>query len=185
MGGDLTPPPSPAASPRFVVAAAYDDFIGTKLEQIQIIKGWIGRDNKPRERVHRIAGKAGMPNHPELGVDEQTCETKPGGRKRLCAVWEDPLFDPLERAFYYVRVLEKPVCRYSTHWCRERIGVDPFDLQQCQSDLDEMAKSESALERLNAERGAACCNNQTTFPIVQPAIQERAWTSPIWYEPKS
>ena len=28
-----------------------------------------------------------------------------------------------------------------------------------------------------------CCSNQTTDTFVQPVIQERAWTSPIWYEP--
>jgi hypothetical protein len=30
-----------------------------------------------------------------------------------------------------------------------------------------------------------CCSNQTTDTFLQPVIQERAWTSPIWYEPAS
>jgi Protein of unknown function (DUF3604) len=133
--------------------------------------------------VYRVGGEPGNPRNPEVGVDADTCETKPGGFERLCQVWEDPEFDPSQRAFYYVRVLEKPVCRYSTHWCRERIGVDPFDLDQCNADLKALAESDDAQQKQKAQQGAACCSDQTTFPFVQPVIQERAWTSPIWYEP--
>jgi hypothetical protein len=75
------------------------------------------------------------------------------------------------------------VCRYSTHWCRKRIGLDPLDLDQCNADLKELQDSDKAEDRFNALRGGACCSDETTFPIVQPVIQERAWTSPIWYEP--
>jgi hypothetical protein len=38
--------------------------------------------------------------------------------------WEDPEFDPEQRAFYYVRVLENPTCRWST-WDALRAGVEP------------------------------------------------------------
>ena len=31
------------------------------------------------------------------------------------AYWEDPDFDPKESAFYYVRVLEIPTPRWTTH----------------------------------------------------------------------
>ena len=52
--------------------------------------------------------------------------------------------------------------------------------------LDELMDSyRDPLLQANAERGASCCSNQTTFPFVQPVIQERAWTSPIWYSPDS
>jgi hypothetical protein len=47
-----------------------------------------------------------------------------------------------------------------------------------------MANSNDPVQQANAERGASCCSNQTTFPFVQPVIQERAWTSPIWYSPQ-
>src|SRR5215471_20464084 len=111
-----------------------------------------------------------------------SCQSKPGA-EHLCAVWEDKDFRAEEPAFYYVRVLEKPVCRYSTHWCRERIGVDPLNLNRCQKDLTAMANSSDPQQQANAQRGASCCSNETTFPFVQPVIQERAWTSPIWYSP--
>lgn len=183
MGGDLPARPS-GAKPRFVVAAWMDDFIGTPLEQIQIIKGWVDKNGKTQERVYRLAGDPGNPNHPERGMFPQSCELKPGGHEQLCKTWEDPHFRPEERAFYYVRVLEKPVCRYSTHWCRERIGVNPLDPKNCQADLDILADSSNPLEKLRASHGAECCSNQEGFPYVQPVIQERAWTSPIWYTPE-
>jgi len=191
MGGDLPPRPARARgrggvqAPVFIAAAAWDEFIGTRLQQIQIIKGWIDAAGDAHEAVYRVAGRAGDPLDPETGVFADTCKTKPGGRERLCAVWRDPDFDPDERAFYYARVLEQPVCRYSTHWCRERIGVDPLDLDKCQADLRALSESADPLKRLRAAEGGACCSDQTTAPIVQPVIQERAWTSPIWYEPEA
>lgn len=183
MGGDLPTRPD-GAKPRFVVAAWMDDFIGTPLEQIQIIKGWVGKDGKTKERVYRLAGDPGNPNHPERGVDPNSCDAKPGGFEQLCETWQDPHFRPDQRAFYYVRVLEKPVCRYSTRWCRDRIGVDPLDSKSCQIALDAMASSANPLLKQRADHGAACCSNQESFPYVQPVIQERAWTSPIWYTPE-
>jgi hypothetical protein len=103
-------------------------------------------------------------------------------------VWEDRDFKPDEPAFYYVRVLEKPVCRYSTHWCRDRIGVDPLDLNRCQKDLSAMSASTDPLLLANAQRGASCCSNETTFPFVQPVIQlpgrRRSGTTPAVKRPR-
>ncbi len=184
MGGDLPPRSGQAGAPRFIVAAWKDDFIGTNLEQVQVVKGWVTANGTKQEQVYRVAGEPGNPRNPAVGVDTQTCQAKPGGFERLCTVWEDPSFDPTQAAFYYVRVLEKPVCRYSTLWCRNRIGVDPLNLQQCKTDLAAMQSSTDPLLQIRADRGAACCNDQTTSTFVQPAIQERAWTSPIWYDPQ-
>ena len=58
-------------------------------------------------------------------VDLETATyTNTIGESELAAVWTDPEFDPQERAFYYVRVLENPVCRWST-WDALRAGVEP------------------------------------------------------------
>ena len=184
MGGDLPQMSQGATNPRFIVAAWKDDGPdGRNLEQIQIIKGWVDASGETHEEVLTVAGDPGDANDPQAGVRQNDCRTKRGGFERLCRVWEDEDFDADQAAFYYTRVLEEPVCRYSTLWCQERIGVNPLKPQQCQKDLDALANSDDPLDQLTAQTGALCCSNQTTSPIVQPAIQERAWTSPIWYTP--
>jgi hypothetical protein len=155
-----------------------DDFIGTPLEQIQIIKGWVDSEGNTHEKVIRAAGTKGSPNNPQKEVDAG-CGLKGGGFESLCAVWEDTDFDPGEGAFYYARVLERPVCRYSTLYCMEKYGLNPLMPERCRQDLAQLEQDRPE-DAVNAE---FCCNNQTSAAIVQPAIQERAWTSPIWYEP--
>jgi len=180
MGGDLLPMPQGAGGPRFITAAWMDDFIGTPLEQIQMIKGWVDSGGNTHEEVIRLAGNRGKPNNPQAGVN-RSCELKgqSKGSSSLCAVWEDPNFDPSQPAFYYVRVLERPVCRYSTLYCMENFELNPLTPGQCRRDLAELEANDSVM----AANAMPCCNNETSDAIVQPAIQERAWTSSIWYEP--
>ncbi len=182
MGGDLPHRTAKGGAPTFITAAIWDDHLKTKLQQIQIVKGWVDK-GIAHERVYTVAGDPGSPLNPQAAIDPVTCKARPDlGRERLCAVWQDPYFDPKEHAFYYVRVLEQPVCRYSTLWCRTWIGVDPLDTDRCNKQLAALQNGKPA-EKIKAEQGAMCCSNQTTDTFVQPVIQERAWTSPIWYEP--
>ena len=37
------------------------------------------------------------------------------GAPELVAVWEDPAFDPKQRAFYYTRVIEIPTPRWTAY----------------------------------------------------------------------
>ena len=126
----------------------------------------------------QVAGDAGG-----VEVDRTTCKAPEyAGHKSLCSVWQDEDFDPEGHAFYYVRVLEEPVCRYSTLYCRKWYGLDPLDAGGCSNRLKSL-QAGNAVEREIASRAAYCCSNESTEPFVQPVIQERAWTSPIWYEP--
>tara|TARA_B110000444_G_C18784173_1_gene569029 strand:- start:39 stop:1445 length:1407 start_codon:yes stop_codon:yes gene_type:complete len=158
MGGELYRQESRGNSPRFAISAQMDPGIdlkpGSQLQRIQIIKGWLDQDGKSTERVYNIAGNADN----NASVDLNTCEQFGQGFNKLCAVWQDPDFDPLQNAFYYTRVLENPSCRWSTYICAAN---------NVQCDKEESIK----------EGFEDCCRKD-----IQPVIQERAWSSPIWYK---
>ena len=52
MGGDLRAAPS-GKSPTFLVAALKDSCSGN-LDRIQIIKGWLDKDNQTHEKVYDV-----------------------------------------------------------------------------------------------------------------------------------
>ncbi len=95
---------------------ALRDPIGANLDRVQIIKGWLDADGQTHEKVFDIAwsddrapGADGK--LPPVGntVDVANANwTNTIGAAELGAVWTDPDFDPEEKAFYYVRVLEIP-----------------------------------------------------------------------------
>ncbi len=168
MGGELGPVRG-TRSPRFAVWAVKDagtsEQPGTDLQRIQIVKGWLAEDGTTHEQVFDVAG-----GENGAGVDAATCAPTGSGEADLCAVWEDPAFQPGERAFYYARVLENPTCRWSTRVCR-LAGVDS------------LAADCAAQAAVAGLEFAACCLGASTDPFVEPIIQERAWTSPVWYRP--
>jgi hypothetical protein len=157
MGGDLGPVRG-TRSPKFGVLAFRDPGTvstpGTPLQRVEIIKGWVDAAGQSHEKVFLVAGD------PDNGatVDPVTCAPSGPGFDSLCAVWTDPEFDATQRAFYYARVLENPSCRWSTYLCQAQ-GID------CSGTVP------TGYEE--------CCN-----PAVVKSIQERAWSSPIWYRPE-
>ncbi len=98
------------------MAIALRDPIGANLDRIQIIKGWLDAAGKTHEKVYDVAWSGGrQPDAngklPPVGntVDVAAANwTNTIGTAELAAVWSDPDFDPAEKAFYYVRVLEIP-----------------------------------------------------------------------------
>ena len=150
MGGDLVGQES--GTPGFLVQAVQDPQ-AAKLQRLQIVKGWVA-DGRAQEQVYDVACSDGLAVDPETHrcpdngatVDISDCSITEGvGASELATLWSDPDFDPEERAFYYVRVLENPTCRWST-WDAIRAGTAP--------------------------RGS-----------IATTIQERAFSSPIWYQP--
>jgi hypothetical protein len=131
MGGDLPKAPAGASAPTFLVAAAKDPLFGN-LDRIQIVKGWLGKDGKAQEKVYEVVwGDAFRRKIDRKGkltpvgdtVDVATATWKDTiGDPSLSAVWTDPDFDPLLRAFYYARVIEIPTPRW-TAYDAARFGI--------------------------------------------------------------
>ena len=152
MGGELGKAPK-GKSPNFMIRALRDPD-GANLDRVQVIKGWLDGKGKTHERIYDIAVSDGR----KIGADGRSREkvgntvdvatatyTNSIGDALLTAHWQDPNFDPNERAFYYVRVLEIPTPRWTTY-------------------------------------------DAAFFKIKRPdnvpaTIQDRAYTSPIWYTP--
>jgi hypothetical protein len=145
--------------PTFLVTASQDagtaSSPGTPLQRLQVIKGWTDAGGQRHERVLDVAGDAAN----GASVDLKTCATSGRGFAELCTVWVDKEFDPALRAYYYSRAVENPTCRWSQRMCAAA-GVD-------------CARPETV-----GEGYEGCCAAEH-----RPVIQERAWSSAIWYSP--
>jgi hypothetical protein len=152
MGGDMSAAPEGKA-PGFMIRALRDPD-GANLDRVQVIKGWLDEKGQPRERIYDVAVSDGR----EIGEDGR-CETPVGntvdvinasytntiGDPFMAAHWVDPDFDPGQRAFYYVRVIEIPTPRWTA-----------YDAKFFSIKMPEGTKMQ---------------------------VQDRAYTSPIWYTP--
>jgi Protein of unknown function (DUF3604) len=152
MGGDLSDAPDGGA-PRFMIRALRDPD-GANLDRIQVVKGWLDAQGELQERIYDVAVSDGR----EIGPDgiatepvgdtvnvEDASYTNTIGDALLAAHWVDPDFDPAERAFYYVRVLEIPTPRWPAY------DAKFFDIDMPEGTVMK--------------------------------LQDRAYTSPIWYTP--
>lgn len=158
MGSVLPQTEDAAAAPAFLLAASQSASPGSNpLQRIQVIKSWIDSSGEAREQVLDVAGDSAN----GASVNTNTCETAGEGFAQLCTVWRDNNFDPTESAYYYSRVVENPSCRWSQRMCVA-------------------AKVDCAIPNTIGEGYEACCAAEH-----RPVIQERAWSSPIWYRPGS
>jgi hypothetical protein len=155
MGARLLARPGGAGAPRFVVSAQWDP--GTAAHPgtlLAKIQIVKGWVDGTGATRERVFDVAGSGAGT---VDLETCATAGPGHTGVCTVWTDPSFNAARPAFYYARVLENPSCRWSQRECNDA-GVD------CSGTVP------SAFEY--------CCSGD-----VPKTIQERAWSSPIWYAP--
>lgn len=104
------------------------------LQELQIVKGWLDSEGRKRSRVTRIAG-----------------DDTGNGASALCAVYSDPDYDPLQNAYYYMRVVEQPGLRWSAAQC----GAVP-----------------------DAERPAAC-DNEVPETVYELAWTSPIWITPV------
>ncbi|MEH6634464.1 MAG: DUF3604 domain-containing protein [Halioglobus sp.] len=150
MGGDLRKDGNEA--PKFVILAN-KDALGANLDRIQVVKGWVDSDGNTHDKVFDVAWAGERQPQadgklPAVGntVDLATATYRNTiGSSELATVWQDPEFDPSQRALYYTRVLEIPTPRWTT-----------FDSVRAGLPL---------------------------LADVATTVQERAWSSPIWYQP--
>ncbi len=168
MGTDCKANLKKQASPAFAILASKDpgweNNPGTPLQRIQVIKGWVDSNGQTHEKVYDVAGDPQKPG----SVDLRTCRPdQSAGYKTLCSVWEDPQFNPQERAFYYARVVENNSCRWNQYYCNSR-GVN----------CSVPPTPERNNSRYTEFEYQQCCSG-----IVPNTVQQRAVTSPIWYAP--
>jgi hypothetical protein len=151
MGAEL--PEAPAGRAPVFLVQAMRDSDGANLDRIQMVKGWLDADGRMHERVYDIAwsGKRKPARDGKLPAVGNTVDVAQAtydnsiGAPYLAAHWRDPHFDPTQRAFYYVRVLEIPTPRWTT-----------YDAKVFGTKIPDGAPT---------------------------SIQERAYTSPVWYSP--
>ena len=142
-------------SPTFLVAAMKDAMSGN-LDRIQIIKGWVGKDGKAQERVYDVAVSDGRK------IDKNgRCKTPVGNTVDVeNATWTNTIGDP------------------------ELIAVwtDP--------DFDANQRAFYYVRVLEIPTPRWTAYEAKRFNVKMPkdtkmVTQERAYTSPIWYTPKS
>jgi len=119
-------------SPEFF-AWAIRDALDAPLQRIQMVKGWIDDAGETHEKVVDIACADGLQVDPARGrcpdngarVDLASCRFSTGsGATELKTLWRDPDYSADQRAFYYVRVLMNPTCRWSS-FDAIRLGREP------------------------------------------------------------
>ena len=185
MGGNLS---ALSSAPRITVYAEKDPD-GANLDRIQVIKGWVDAAGETQEQVYDVACSDGLtvdtPSHrcPDncARVNLSDCSITPArGATELNTVWRDPDFEAGQAAFYYVRVLENPSCRWSTLQC-QAAGINPFSADCAAQAAEQNARLDD--EGVIGDVYSKCCLDPANEPFYSPVLQERAWTSPIWLNP--
>jgi len=147
-------PPANGEAPSFLIAAQRDPG-GARLQRLQVIKVW-ARSGRTGEHVYDVALSSNEPPSGAVIATGSIHDHEPGqswGSEQLLASWSDPDFDPQAYAAYYVRVIEEPSWRYSYY------------------DALALGWSEQEMTEIGAARH------------IPWSLQERAWSSPIWYTP--
>ena len=155
MGGDLMAA-TEGQIPSLLVQARKDPD-GANLDRIQVVKGWLDADGETHEQVfdvswsdpdQRMRGADGKVPSVGSSVNEREATyTNAIGAPILTGYWKDPAFDPTQKSFYYVRVIEIPTPTWLAY---DRKNYNLYD----------------------------------EMPATAPyTSQERAYTSPIWYNP--
>ena len=153
MGGDLPAKPSRAKAPTFAVWAVKDPESGN-LDRIQIIKVFVNKWDRPGEKIYEVALSDGR------AVDPETGKAPPVGNTvdATTATYTNDIGDT----------------QLSAVW------TDP-DFDPNQRALYYARVIEIPTPRWSTYDSVR--NNLPLPPNTPVTLQERAWTSPIWYTP--
>jgi hypothetical protein len=153
MGQDLPAKPSSTKAPTFAVWALKDPESGN-LDRVQIIKGWINKWGRASEKIYDVALSDGR------NVDPETGKAPPVGNTV-----------DLENATY-----------------TNDIGDSQLSAMWTDPDFDPAVHAVYYVRVLEIPTPRwttydAVRNNLPLLDAVPATIQERAWSSPIWYTP--
>jgi hypothetical protein len=155
MGGDLPKKPSSAKAPTYAVWALKDPESGN-LDRIQIIKGFINRWGRTDEKIYDVALSDGRK------ADAKTGKIAPVGNTV-----------DVKKATYTNEIGDSQL---SAVW------TDP-DFDPKQKAVYYVRVLEIPTPRWSTYDSAK--NNLPLAKDVPATIQERAWSSPIWYTPEA
>jgi len=155
MGGELYTAPK-GKSPTFLVAALKDPYSGN-LDRIQIVKGWLGKDGKTYEKVYDViwSDSETRKPYPETGKIPAVGNTVDVAN----ATWTNTIGDP-----EFITVWEDP-------------DFDPEAPAFYYARVLEIPTPRWTA--YDAKRYGVKLD-----PEVWVTLQERAYTSPIWYNPE-
>lgn len=108
--------------PTFLVAATKDPE-GANLDRVQVVKGWLDSTGETHEKVYEVKwsgdrqpdAKGKLPPVGDTVDRGKATYTNTIGAAELVGAFSDPDFDPTQKAFYYVRVLEIPTPRWTLY----------------------------------------------------------------------
>ena len=153
MGGDLPPASEGKSAPTFMVYALRDP-IGANLDRIQIVKGWLDKDGKTHERIYDVAVSDGR----TIDADGR-CKIPVGNTVDIeAANWTNTI----------------GASELATVW------IDP--------DFDPRQKAFYYARVIEIPTPRWVLYDKVRFGAEMPkeaklVHQERAYTSPIWYNP--
>ena len=154
MGSDLNRPPSTVNRPPSFLIEAIKDSEGANLDRVQMIKGYLDKDGKPQEKIYEV-------------------------------VWAgDRAIDADGKLPAIGNTVNIPNATYTND-----IGAIRFQTIWRDPDFDATQSAFYYLRVLEIPTPRWTTYDAKTLGVAPPTdvpatIQERAWSSPIWYTPK-
>lgn len=158
MGGEISMPPAGAVAPTFILQAM-KDAVGANLDRLQIIKGWVDNAGQSHEKVYDVAWS--------------------GARSPAVDGKLPPVGNTVDEATgNYRNSIGAP--QLSVVW------QDPdFDIAQAAFYYARVLQIPTPRHSLYDKVALASGTGQGAADTGRPdTVQERAYTSPIWYRPE-